>query len=313
MSKVFEYLTSSYKQVIRQLMCTLPIVWFAVFSFSASSKEMSAESQQLVDELKDHLQSTLLAISEIESNAGNSASEIYFSLDMPAQQLTNFGLVLDLEDAESGFSVLSVTLGSEADRAGIVAGDKLLKIDNLVIDSSSKEQAIDALQSINVGKTVRFQVKGESGTRDIETKIAGTYIPSIKLEIGSESEPAAEINEAVSDSTCGEVSVFFRPPETRKLYPAYVSSINGNGVLRVKKSFRLKPGKYQFKLHELIDDPFFTRRSRRMQKAKILELEIKPNMRYDLAARFISEKKLSLRDDFWEPVVWRSREQKCEL
>ena len=280
-----------------------------------NANELTEESKELLEELKEQLQSTLLAVSELEKKEGNQPDSIYFAIDIPAQHLTNLGLVIDVESSDDGFSVMSVTPGSEAEKMGIIPGEKITKINHVVVNKSTSEQAINELNKVQVGKQISFKVKGENGEREVETEITGVFLPSIKLEIGGESEKMVSGLEPTSDSesSCGEISVFFSPPATRKLYPAYINGIDGKGVNRMKKTFRLKPGKYQVKVHELINSTLLTRRSRALQRAKTLEIEVKANVRYDLAAKFISEKKFSLRDEFWEPVIWREKEQQCEL
>ncbi len=278
---------------------------------------LSKASMDVIDELQNQIKSSLLTIAEIEKNAGNNGSNIYYAFELPEQNLINFGLVLDVENPADGFNILSVSPGSEADKLGVVAGSKLIKINDININKQTSEQSLSVLQNLAINDPVSMIVATDKETKTINTTIKGTNLPAVKLEIGTTTTQAVLNdnlnNDDANANECGEVSVFFRPSEVKKLYNAYITSINGDGVNRMKKSFRLKPGKYQFKLHELIDDPFFKRRGNRLQKAKVLEINVKPNVRYDLAAKFLTNKRLSLRDDFWEPVIWRTSERKCEL
>jgi hypothetical protein len=112
--------------------------------------------------------------------------------------------------------------------------------------------------------------------------------------------------------TCGEISVLVKPPETQRMYFGYIHAVDGQQVFGEQHTFRLAPGGYEIALHELISDPWL-RRTSGIQKAKLLLLNVERGKRYDLAAKFLVEKRGERHDEgYWEPVVWRITDIKCK-
>ena len=286
---------------------------------AAGSEEYSKiteESEQLVTELQQQIKSTVAAIAELEANAGNSVQDLHIQMDLPAKQSPNLGLVLDLDSEDNGYKVLSVTPASLADNLDIVPGDIITRINTVEISRANKRQAFSELENSSPGDSLQLTIIHNGAIRNIDSTVSGQYIPSIKLEIGSQlSDKQPTQESALNENACGTVSVFFTPPESKRLYSAYVSKINDRSVNRNRESFRLKPGLHTIYLHELIDDPFFTRRYKGLQSAKPIEIDIKVNTTYYLAAKFIKGKAFRQRKgEYWEPVVWKETiKGQCEL
>lgn len=283
---------------------------------AVKSPSITPESEQLVKDLQRQIKSTVAAISELEVNAGNSIKDLHIQLDLPAKQSPNLGLVLDLDIEAKGYKILSVTPGSLADSLDLTPGDIITEINSIKIDNTNKRKAFSELENSSPGDKLVLNVNKNDVMKTIDTTVGGQYLPSIKLEIGSQTtdkEVAASFDQ--NENACGTVSVFFTPPESKRLYSAYVSKIDDHSVNRNRESFRLKPGLHTIYLHELIDDPFFTRRYKGMQSAKSIEIEIKVNTTYYLAAKFIKGKAFRQRKgEYWEPVVWKEAEKgQCEL
>ena len=113
---------------------------------------------------------------------------------------------------------------------------------------------------------------------------------------------------------CGRVSIFILPPSTKNLYRATVSKVDDDNSKRDRNSFKLPLGKHTVYIHELINDPDFTRRGKSLRKAKSLEINVEENVTYHLAAKFIRSKRLSTyKGKYWEPVVWKTTEVTCTL
>jgi hypothetical protein len=283
---------------------------------STTVSKITPESEQLVEQLKQQIKSTVSAITELENNAGNSIKNIHIQVDLPAKQSPNLGIVLDLDGEPQGYKVLSVTPGSLADSLNINPGDIITAINATTVTPNNKRKAFAELENSLPGDTLRLELNKKGSINVIETKVTGRYVPSIKLEIGSQpSSNASAQTEEANENACGTVSVFFTPPETQRLYSAYVTKIDDNSVISKKESFRLKPGKHTVYLHELIDDPFFKRRHRGIQRSKPIEIDVKANTTYYLAAKFIKDKAFKQRKgEYWEPVIWKeSVKGECEL
>lgn len=286
-------------------------------SAALSATQITEQSQTLIENLQDQIKSTVAAVAEVEAKAGNSVKDIYLLVDLPAKHSPNMGLVLDLDSSEDSYKVLSVTPGSLAESLNINQGDLITSINKIAIDKSNKRGAFSELEASSPGDIVNIGLKQSGKETIIDAVVVGQYTPSIKLEIGSEptQEPDKSQENNQESTTCGLISVFFNPPETKRLYSAFINKIDDRSVTRGRESFRLKPGKYTIYLHELISDPFFKRRSQISRTAKPLEIDIKKNTSYHLAAKHIRGKYFSDRNgDYWEPVVWKIRENiECEL
>lgn len=296
-----------------------------VFSLSisiAGAADLTPASEQLIDDLKVNIQNTLIAIGENEKRAGKRPEDVYFFLNLPAQQLTNLGIVLDVDNPTTGYSVLAVSPGSEAEALGIAVGSKIVQINDIVISQSSAENALQQLQDLTAGEKVTLVIENNNMTKKIETNLNGQYVPEVRLEVGSYAEADRSLLSAYSneiseemENACGRISVFFRPPEARDLFPAFVNKIDDKNVISSRNTFRLPPGKHVIKIHELIIDPFLMGRRHTRQKSKTIEIDVKPNFTYHLAAKFLREyaTKTIREEGFWEPVVWKVSQDKCEL
>jgi len=297
------------------------LLLLACCSFVVASAEITPQSEALIQNLEEQIKSTIAAITDAESKAGNNVQELHILIDLPAKNSSNFGLILDLDSQDNGYKVLSVTPGSVAETLDIKQGDLVTSINDIDINSSQKRKAFSTLEAITPGDNVKLQLTRNGKQSTIETELKGQYFPPFKLEIGSvktvDFEPSLVAGDKVPDNSnaCGSVSVFFSPPETKRLYDAFINKIDNRQVMRGRDTFRLKPGKHIIHLHELINHPFFKRISNSFQKSKPIEIEVKQNTTYYLAAKHISGKFYSYhKGNYWEPVVWKiSENRSCEL
>jgi hypothetical protein len=286
-------------------------------SFAAQTTE---ESEALIEKLVAQINSTVVAISEVERKAGNDLKDIHIVLDIPAKQSPNIGLVLDIDD-NNGYRVLSVSPGGLADSVNIAKGDIITAINDVDTVQVDGPSAFAILEQLTPGERVKIVFNRDGKYSTVQTQIIGQYSPPIKIELGVAKEDvfASQLDNEIpqndeldhDNAACGRVSVFFKPPRSQQLHNVFINQIDDNNVNRRDASFKLAPGKHTIFLHELIDDPFFTRRSRTIQKAKPLDIEVKANTTYYLAAKFIKEKRNKERKgEYWEPVVWKVLENR---
>ncbi len=309
---------------------------------SNQSSNITPESEQLVKDLQQQLQSTIAAITEIENKAGNSVKDLHFQVGLPAKQSPNLGLVLDLDSIAKGYKILSVTPGSYADKLNLKPGYLIIAINDIPVDNSEKRRAFSELENAIAGDSLRLTIDKNGKTETFESIVIGKYTPSIKLEIGAESTKD-RFNDTVQtdEAGCGKVSVFFTPPSSKQFYHAKIFQIDEQRVNSTRETFRLKPGKHIIHLKEYINDYLFVRRFRSPQGSKLsnwtdrtndfkwstrrnkrfhgvaksIEIDIKPNVTYNLAAKFIKDKQFKQRSgEYWEPVVWKETvNDECEL
>ena len=297
------------------------VVLVAGFSLMASStigSQTTPESEALIDDMVKQIVSTMSAVADAEKKAGNDASNLHIELDIPSSKSPNLGLVLDVDDAQ-GYKVMSVSPGSLADKLQITTGNIIIAINGVNTKNDTQRLAFVELENTLPGDTITLKLNKQGSISSVKAIVEGQYTPSIKLEIGDASIVAnnttSQIIEELDETSCGKVSVFFKPPFTRNLHYANVTRINDRNVNSDRESFRLSPGKHTVYLHEMIADSMFTRRSRSLQTAKTLEIDVKANTTYYLAAKFIRKNRSEQRNGgYWEPVVWKTRENStCKL
>lgn len=131
------------------------------------------------------------------------------------------------------------------------------------------------------------------------------------------SAAANEIDVAPESSTtksngCGIITLNENPPKTKNVYYAAINQIDGQTVSSRSTRFALAAGKHTIKVIEKIQDSSFTRRRGEMKNYKYITLDVKPNVKYSLGAKFDRSKRSKLKTgEYWEPVVWRMAEKKC--
>lgn len=232
--------------------------------------------------------------------AGNDTT---VNMEEPARSYFDWGVVIH----PSG-EIMSVREGSVAATMGVRAGDRLLQVDDIKFSSQALADIVAYLEGLEHGRDLTAIVARGEQTQTLTGTVVATVIPGWRLEVDVGNE---QVDIADSDA-CGRISVFATPPQTRDLFPAYFSEIDGENAPPRRSIIKLSPGKHVIELHELIQDPW-VRRKKGLQQAKAIEVDIKADTTYYLAAKFIREKRLStFKEEYWEPVVWRETQQACE-
>lgn len=225
------------------------------------------------------------------------------SMEEPARSYFDWGAVI-----HPNGEIMSVRAGSVAATMGVETGDRLLQVDEQKFSAQNLADIVAYLESLEHGHELVVIVARDAQTKTLAGDVVATVIPGWRLEV----DVANEQVDIADSNACGRISVFATPPQTRDLYPAYFSEIDGENAPPRRSIIKLSPGKHIIELHELIADQW-VRRKKGLQEAKPIEIDIKANTTYYLAAKFIREKRLStFNEEYWEPVVWREIEQQCE-
>ncbi|CAB0150269.1 hypothetical protein PSI9734_00823 [Pseudidiomarina piscicola] len=254
-------------------------------------------TQAQEQQAREHARAAAVAAAKADGKAES------VTLEEPTRSYFDWGAILN----PSG-KVMSVRNDSVAAKMGLMVNDRVLKIDQLEVDNRSLEEAISYLEGLEHGRTFITMVRRKGETQRLSGQVRATVIPGWRLEV----DVAQAIVDKAAPGSCGRVSVFVTPPQTRDLYPAYFVRIDEDNVLTRRPIVKLSPGKHTIEVHELIDDPW-VRRSRSVNHPKTVEVDVVANTTYYIAARFIRDKRLStVREEYWEPVVWRETEQECD-
>ncbi|KGJ98037.1 PDZ domain-containing protein [Thalassotalea sp. ND16A] len=280
---------------------------------AAQEPEYSKESKQLLMEMEQQIKATMFSVSKLERKAGNEMSDFSYSVAIPAEHQFRLGLVLDTQNPKSGFQVLSMTPQGIAAKTGLLVDDQITAINAMPVNEQTSAQAISQLTQLNSSQVLTLEVISNGKTKQIQIPVTPEYIPAINLSIGTKIAELTAVNStsAINKNSCGEISLFMTPPQTKDLYPAYIVSIDGQNMRQSKEKFVLKPGKHLIKVHELITDPR-VKRSKGIVSAKEFIVTIEANKSYRLAAEFIKEHRLkTVSQQYWQPKVWHVSEKQC--
>ncbi len=283
--------------------------------FAENKTELMPESKQLLQQLEQEIDNTLLTISKIEAN-GENAKNIHLTLNKPMKKIFDLGLVIDTDEPNKGLKVISVSPNSIASEQGIDVNSYIVKVNEVLVSAETISQALSQLTNVKDSEQLTLSLSYENKLRDISIIVKGNYVPPYSLVIGSElpelskSSPIKENGK----SACGRVSLFSNPPETRYLFRVSIHSIDSEAKIIGNEYFALPVGKHIIYLNDRIDSRYRSTRGRSMSKAKGIEIDIKANITYHLAAKFNPRKKFKTSSgEYWEPVIWKTSERDCEL
>lgn len=231
---------------------------------------------------------------------------------------TYLGVVLRWDHEASmdrqGVPVLAVTAGSPAEAMGIAPGDRVQSINGaslLDAGADGRGRALGAgrfneqLQALPAGAALRLGVLRDGRARELNGRLGQRLSPGFRLELA----PAA--GKPAASGACGTVSTFFRPPETRYLYPAAVARIDERNVFEEQKEYRLAPGTYTLKVYEEIVARELRVHPRNRGYSKPLSVTVEAGKVYRIGAKFNHRQPFD-RDEYWEPVVWEVKDRPCQ-
>jgi C-terminal processing protease CtpA/Prc len=207
-------------KLIKFFVAVVSVILSLSVQANSETKQYTSESTKLLSQLQEQIRVTLLAVSNSERIAGKSMNDFHYTFSLPAQEITYLGLILELDNADNGYEVLSVTPGSAADKLDIKSGDRILKINDLIINNSTAESSLGLLNDLKPDRVLNLTVKSKKVERTLTTKLMGQFIPEISLKIGSDNKLLAMetngLDNNISSGACGKVSIFSIPLKQKK-------------------------------------------------------------------------------------------------
>ncbi|MBL8298267.1 MAG: PDZ domain-containing protein [Rhodanobacteraceae bacterium] len=303
----------------------------------AVTAAVSAQSAPAEQRLGEEVQLALARLIESGAFANQPGTEIAFTLDEPARRVNNLGLLVDSASAEralEGLRVLAVTPRSAAQRMGVKAGDRILAVNgtNLVAlgaDPAGHAKAAGLLRtlvdSLGDGAMLEFDLQRDGKPLNLRGELSSIVLPPIHLKVGRDELLASTVSsptrrEARIESGsggCGRFNDFDVAPQQQDLYGVKLLMIDGisTGPAGVHQ-FRVSAGTHTLKLVELIPAKVYRRlnptRLGDGPEVKTLTVTVQANTTYYLAAKFNEDKRNSrVSGEYWEPVVWREKPDKC--
>ncbi|MDC8014307.1 PDZ domain-containing protein [Tahibacter soli] len=314
-----------------------PLAMLIAATLPAAANAQSPEVEQRV---REEVQLVLVRMIESGAFAGTASDEIAFTLDEPAQRVTNLGLLVDsasAERAKDGLRVLGVTPRSTAQRMGVRAGDVVTAVNgvplaNLGADANGHALAARTLRSsvdaLPDGTKLEFALVRDGKPLAVSAPLASVTLPPIHLKVGRDElvadtgsgalRPARAPRDENAGSTadgCGYLNVFDVAPRQDKLYGMRLLSVDGRlpGPTGAHQ-YKVPAGTHELNIAELIDPKqlSFNSRQRERHANKTLTVTVAPNTTYYLAAKLNPDARSGWTDgSYWEPVVWRETPQDC--
>lgn len=221
------------------------------------------------------------------------------------------GAVIDFLPLDGGMPrVLGITPSRAAERIGLRAGDRLRRINGVDLGEAADPGSV-VRQTLEVSPgALEFEIERDDEVLKRVGVADRVEIPGYRLEI----EPLPEVE------GCGWVSTFLKPPPSSGLFPLLLHEVDGRlGGALDSEVWRADAGQRRLKLSERIGAVHFQGRQNmrrgqlmRSEMFKYLEIDVQPNTKYHLAARFSPERREPINEQaYWEPVVWKETRETC--
>ena len=172
-----------------------PKIFIGLFLFLIAIKSMyaneppegwSPQSQELLKSLISDVKETMSLITIADSKQGNTLEQYQYHWDLASSYKINLGLILEMNDRQSAFEVLSVTSGSLASSYGISVIDEIVLVDDIPVSAETEAGILERIQRLKVDENLVLTVSREGANQEIVIPVSGKYVPQIRLEIGNE-------------------------------------------------------------------------------------------------------------------------------
>ncbi len=279
--------------------------------------------------LREELRVLVLDLVQSGAFGASSPAEIAISIEEPEQRVGNLGVLVDSANAErarDGLRVLATTPGGSAERMGLRTGDVLVAVNgtdlrNLGSDEDGRALAASRLRdevgTLDDGAEVAFDVRRDSRPLEIKGALVGTWLPAMRLTIGSAVALAAADGPRSASAGCGRISIFDVAPRQQNLHAATLNQIDGRlAGVNGQTTFRVPAGEHVLEVGEAIENRYLAINDRQRNNVrngyKTLTINVAPDTTYFVAARLNVDRRNEWKDGaFWDPVIWRESRESC--
>lgn len=206
-----------------------------------------------------------------------------------------------------GLMVLAVTPGGTGDRVGLRVGDRILEVNGRPLTGTLQPSRAMA-EALETSQPLQLRVSRDGREQVLTGDTAASDLPA----------PAAP-------EGCGYVTTRGTLPHVvDRLYPVEIIDIDGGGRPIDANRHRLPAGLHVVIVNERIEDTRFDPLQRLQRSVmlarqgaragKALVIDVRPNVRYRLGARFLEENlgSRTIRENaYWEPLVWEEVGDEC--
>lgn len=278
-------------------------------------KNWSPQSQELLKSLINDMRETMSLIAIAEAKQGRTLEQFKYNLDLAGAYQINLGLILQLNSTESAFDILSVTPGSLASSHGLRVGDEIAMLNGIAVSAGTEAGILKKIQQLQVDEEVSLTFNRNGKKQEIVIPVSGKYVPRIKLEIGNEYAKTSLASTATPDLTaCGEVTVSLTPPVTGQLYPVSFYLDDERDNKEQLAVIKLPIGKHTVNVYAQAGNGHEDGSYNDKSPAKVIEINVRANTSYHLAARVFSENNAgSQSNKDWDAVIWKTSQRECRL
>lgn len=283
----------------------LKVILLLPVMFSALAEQTIDYQKQL--ELMQQVQKVLLS-------SGVTTKDGALLIEEPSRSIYHFGAILDAK-----FVVVAVTPESDAAKLELKEGDKLLAINQQQLSDSNLADILAQMNDWADGDAISLQLLRAGKQLNLKGIVSRHALPAWRLELLA----AEQQHELPAATSCGYVSVFYNTPASLRRHPVKITEIDtigfkaGFSFKRNHDVMKVPVGETQITLHEHIPGKILSRyrsdlRERNFGAVKTLTLKVEPDTVYHLAAEYFPNlNERSSRNDYWQPVVWKTTARSC--
>lgn len=306
----------------------VPLLLALLFTASAQASRADGNPAATEQRLRAGVQQMLVDLASNGELVDSSGAPTHFDISEPARDVDNLGVVVNSNDSgEGGLAVMAVTPGSAAAKMGVHSGDRLVSVNGETLtalghDDDDRPRAVAALRSAiaRVGDGGRLSLTVDRDGRRIafDGTLQRLRLPALQLSIGDGVQVASNAaTTSMPSAGCGRISEFDVAPRQQHLHRAQLIAIDGTSPgPSGSPSFQLSVGRHSLTVAEEIDDRYLSFNSRFRNSGndryKKIDVDVKPNTTYFLAARLNMDKVSQWRDGaYWDPALWLEKNERC--
>lgn len=293
---------------------------------SGSRRTLDAKREQ---RLREELRVLLLDMVQSGALDASSPDQVDLSIEEPPQRVGSLGVLVDsagADQARDGLHVLATTPGGSAERMGLRAGDVITAVNGVTLaglgssdDGSARAAALlrEQVAALDAEAELAFDVRRDGRGLNVRGPLVSTWLPALRLSLGSSVALAANAPATKPAGGCGRVSIVDVAPRQQGLHAVSLNQIDGGlaGVTN-QTSFRLPVGEHVLEVGERIEPrylPFNDRqRNRSEPRYKRLVVQVTADTTSFVAAQLNEDKRSEWSGGgYWDPVVWREAAEPC--
>jgi len=322
--------------ILHESNVSIKAIYLPEVNLALGQNQLSSASLQLLEQLKQKIQATLLTITENETALGNDMGSFSYSAHIPKQTIANLGLVFNLDSNSGGYRIVDIPAGGSAESLPLKKGDLVISINHMYILQAAHNNLTEELNNLSPGQEVTLGILNGDTEHFLTTKVKAKQLPAINFTVGDTDTyypfkyqlPSISLTKNLQEqsinkdeNSCGLVSLHKAYGNSSSsehkaglmLIGSKVRSVGGNGGKQGTRRFVLPVGKHTFEVKT------------HFRKTKLIDINVKANKKYNLASFTLPNEKGS-RDrlsttairtkrhhKFWLPLIWKETDYACSL